>query len=154
MSKGQHRPKVNNFGWIPKIVNFHSIDLKFEEELQIWVFNSTNNCFWRQNCFLDFCKCRALHDVFLLFCRSVFISPTGHNSKPIIMKLYQIVEVVSTEKSIDFEVKGHLEVKFLKSSFFIQLTWKLNKICILCHWFGKLTIFEVKVSKVNSRSNF
>ena len=49
-------------------------------------------------------------------------SPTGHNSKPIIMKLYQVVEVVSNEKPIDFEVKGHLEIKFLKSSFFIQLT--------------------------------
>ena len=48
-------------------------------------------------------------------------SPTSHNSKPIIMKLYQVVEVVSTEKPFDFEVKGHLEVKFLKS-FFIRLT--------------------------------
>ena len=56
--------------------------------------------------------------------------PTGHTSKPIIMKLYQVVEVVSTEKHIDFEVKGHLEVKFLKLSFFIWLTLNLNKICI------------------------
>ena len=50
----------------------------------------------------------------LLFCLSVCLSPTGHNSKPIVMKLYQVVEVVSTEKPIYFEVKGHLEVKFLK----------------------------------------
>ena len=56
--------------------------------------------------------------VYVSFC----LSPTGHNSKPIIIKLYQVVEVVSSEKPIDFEVKGHLEVKFLKSSIFI---WKI-----------------------------
>ena len=37
---------------------------------------------------------------------SVSLSPTGHNSKPIVIKLYQVVDVVSTEKPIDFEVKG------------------------------------------------
>ena len=63
---------------------------------------------------------RFCYSVFL--CLSVCLSPTGHNLKPIVMKLYQVVEVVSTEKPIDFEVKGHLEVDFLKSSFFIQLT--------------------------------
>ena len=33
-------------------------------------------------------------------------SPTGHNSKLINMKHYDVVEVVLTEKRIDFEVKG------------------------------------------------
>ena len=46
----------------------------------------------------------------------------GHNSKLIVMKLHQVVEVASTEKPIDFELKGHLELKFIKSSFIIQLT--------------------------------
>ena len=52
------------------------------------------------------------------------LSPTDHNSKPMVMKLWQVVEVISTEKPIDLrsKVKGHLEVEFLKSSFFIQLT--------------------------------
>ena len=57
------------------------------------------------------------------------------------MKLYQVVEIVSTEKLIDFEVKGHLQVKFLK--FLIQLIWNLN-IYILRHWIGKPTILEAK----------
>ena len=46
--------------------------------------------------------CTTFHSVCLFVC----LSPTGHNSKPIVMKLYQVVEVVSTEKPIDFEVKG------------------------------------------------
>ena len=66
-----------------------------------------------------FAKYRAMHDVSFV-CLSVCQSLTGHNSKPIIMKLYQVVEVVTTEKPIDFEVKGHFEVKFLKSSFFLS----------------------------------
>ena len=90
----------------------------------------------RSNLFYGLCKYRALHDVFFLFCLSLL--SVAHNSKLIVMKLYQDVEVVSTEKPIDFEVE------FLKSSFFIRLTWNLNKICILRHWIGKPTIFEVK----------
>ena len=31
--KGQHRPKVNNLVGVSKILNFHPIDLKFEEDL-------------------------------------------------------------------------------------------------------------------------
>ena len=38
-SKRQHRPKVNNWGEISKILNFHPIDLKFEEYLYIWSLN-------------------------------------------------------------------------------------------------------------------
>ena len=39
------------------------------------------------------------------------------NSKPIVMTIYQVVEVASTEKPIDVEVKGHLEIRFLKVIF-------------------------------------
>ena len=45
--KGQHRPNS-------KIVNFHPIHLKFEEELHIWSLNSTTNYCWGQICFMDF----------------------------------------------------------------------------------------------------
>ena len=53
----------------------------------------------------------AFRSVFLLFgCLSVCLfvcqSPTGHNFKPIFTKLYQVREVVSTEKPLDFELKG------------------------------------------------
>ena len=78
-----------------------------------------------------------------LVCLSVYQSPTGHNFKPIVLKLYEVVEVVSTEKPIGFAVKGHLEVKFLKSSFFIRLIWKLNRTCRVHHWIGKPTIFFI-----------
>jgi len=44
------------------------------------------------------------------FCYSVNLSvcqsPAGHNSKQVVMKLYQVAEVVSTEKPVDFEVQG------------------------------------------------
>ena len=42
----------------------------------------------------------------LSVCLVVWQLPTGHNLKPIFTKLYHVVEVVSTEKPIDFEVKG------------------------------------------------
>ena len=45
MSKGQHRPNVNNFGEISKILNFHPIDLKFEEDIYVGSLNSTTNSF-------------------------------------------------------------------------------------------------------------
>ena len=32
-SKGQHRSKVNNLGEISKFLNFHPIDLKFEDDI-------------------------------------------------------------------------------------------------------------------------
>ena len=65
------------------------------------------------------------------------------------MKLYQ----VSTEKPIDFEVKGHLEVKFLKSSFYLQLTWKFNRMKIDYFSeknddFGSLTLSLPLTSKI------
>ena len=40
-SKGHHRPKVNNFFQISKILNFHLINFKFEDDLHIRSLNST-----------------------------------------------------------------------------------------------------------------
>ena len=53
-----------NIGQLSKIVNFHPIDLKFEEDLRIWSLNSTTNYFLGQICFMDFA---SLHDVLFLF---------------------------------------------------------------------------------------
>jgi len=92
--------------------------------------------------------------VILAVCLCVCQLHTVHNFKLIVIKLFQVGEVVSTETPLDFEVKGHLEVKFQISSFFIRLTWNLKKICTLHHRIGKPTLVEVKRSKVKSRSNF
>ena len=48
-AKGQHRPKVNNFGEFSKILDFHPIDLKFEENLYFRSLNSTTNYFRGQH---------------------------------------------------------------------------------------------------------
>ena len=93
-----------DIGRISKIVNFHPIALKFEEELHNWSLISTTNDFWGQICFMDFASvvlCTTSSS-----CYFVCLSPAGHNSKPIFIKLYQVVEGVSTEKPIDFEFKG------------------------------------------------
>ena len=49
-SKGQHGPKgqhgVNNLGGISKILNFHPIDLKFEEDLYFTSLNSSSQLFF------------------------------------------------------------------------------------------------------------
>ena len=42
-SKGQHRPKGNKLAKISKILNFHPIDLKFEQDLYFRSLNSTTN---------------------------------------------------------------------------------------------------------------
>ena len=43
-----------NIGRISKIVNFHPIAVKFEEEFHIWSLNWTTNYFWGHICFMDF----------------------------------------------------------------------------------------------------
>ena len=48
-SKDQHRLKVNNLGEISKILNFHPIDLKFEEDLYFRSRNSNNQLFFKVN---------------------------------------------------------------------------------------------------------
>ena len=90
-----------NLGGISKIVNLHPIDLKFEEELHIWSSSTNTNYFLMSNSFDGFRKYCAVQFVILFVCQS----PTGHNSKLIIMKLYQAVEVVTTEKPIDSSEK-------------------------------------------------
>ena len=58
------------------------------------VIEFNHQLFLRSNLFYGFYRCRVLH------------------------------EVVSTEKPVDFEVKGHLEVKFLKSSSYWLKIWR------------------------------
>ena len=58
---------------------------------------------------------------------SVCLSPAGHNFKPSVMKLYQVVEVVSTEKPIDFEVKGQISRShWLEQSSSMIDVWELE----------------------------
>jgi len=49
-----------NSSRISKIVNFHLIDLKFEEELHIWSLNWTTNYCWGQICLQVSCSARRL----------------------------------------------------------------------------------------------
>ena len=80
---------------------------------------------------------------------------------PIDLKFERDLHIASLnwETNYFFEVKRQPKVKTSriikfsteKSSNYILLTWKLN---IVHHWIGEATIFEVKRSKVNSRSNF
>ena len=59
-----------NIGRVSKIVNFHPIDLKFEEDLYL-VIELNHQLFLRSNLFYGFCKYRALHDVvFLLLAKT------------------------------------------------------------------------------------
>ena len=81
-------------------------------------------------CLFVTCK---MKDFSSQFCYSVCLVCLSIDSSQFYIDRHEtliIVQVVSNEKAIDFEIKGHFEVKFLKSSFFIWLTWKLNRICI------------------------
>ena len=44
---GQNRPKVDKLGDFSKILNFHPINLKFEEDLYFRLMNSTSESFLR-----------------------------------------------------------------------------------------------------------
>ena len=107
-------------------------------------------------CLFVTCKIEDFSSILISrFCYSlsVFVcqSPTGHKFKPTFMKLHQVVEVVSTEKPIDFEVKGQIS----KIVIFHPIDWKFEQdLHILLHLIWKPTILEVKRSKVNLRSNF
>ena len=46
-----------------------------------------------------------LVSLFLLFCLSVCLSPTGHNFQPIFTKFYHMVQFVISKKPIVFKVK-------------------------------------------------
>ena len=61
----------DNKGRISEIVNFHPIDLKFEENLYFRSLNSISKLFLRSNLFYGFCRYRALHDISLFVCLSV-----------------------------------------------------------------------------------
>ena len=87
---------------------------------------------------------------------SVCLSPTGHNFKPIFMKLQHMVELVITKKPLIFEVKrSAAEVVFLKSSIFIRLTWYLKKIYISGDWIKPANYFGgLRQLKGQHRPNF
>ena len=95
---------------------------------------------------LLFCVCLA---VCLFGCQS----PTGHNSKPTVMKLYQVVEVVSTEKPIDFAVKGRIskivifhpiDFKFEQDLHIASLNWETN------YFWGQIVEGQLKVNLLKS----
>ena len=95
-------------------------------------------------CLFVCCKIEDFSSILIrrFFFLSVCLSPTGHNSKPIVMKRYQVVEVVSTEKPIDFEVKGQrsssgqiskiifhpIDLKFEQDLHLASLSWETNYI--------------------------
>ena len=59
--------------------------------------------------------------LFVCLCMSVILHTRGRNSCPIFMKFEPQIGIRISRSPIDFKVKLHLEVKFLKS-FFIPLT--------------------------------
>ena len=74
---------------------------------------------------------------YLFGCMSL---PAGHSSKLIIMKLYKVVEVVSTEKPIDFEVKGHQFCQISKILNFHPIDLKFEE--------------DLHIRSVNSTNNY
>ena len=53
-------------------------------------------CLFFVTCKIDIFQVQYIGESIFLFCLFLCLSATGHNAKPIIMKLYQVVEVVST----------------------------------------------------------
>jgi len=119
-----------NIGQISKIVNFHPIHLKFEEELYIWSLNWTTNYFWGQICFVDFasivlCMTYSSCSVHL----SVFLSLAGHNFKPIFRKPPHGRDIHKEEaycfwgQKVNIGQRSTTNMEFLKSSIYIRFTW-------------------------------
>ena len=130
---GQPRPKVNILGEISKILNFYPIDLKYEKDWYLviefnqplifevkfilWILQISCSArrllvTWKIEDFSGMLVSRFCYSVCLYVCLSI---ACRSQFKTNLHKLYKVVQVVSTEKPIDFEVKGHLDVKFLKS---------------------------------------
>jgi len=66
-----HTVQKVNIGRVSKTVNFHLIDVKFEEELYICSVNYSTNCFWGQTCFMDFASIVRRTTSFCHFCSSI-----------------------------------------------------------------------------------
>ena len=81
------------------------------------------------------------------FCYFVCLSPVGHNSKPIFMKLYHMVVCYKLEaycfwgQKVNVGQRSTTKVVFLKSSIFITLTWNLKRIYISGHWIKPANYF-------------
>ena len=108
-------------------------------------------------CYLQnrrFFKCNG--SSILLFCLSLCLSPTGHNSKPIIMKLHQVVEVVSTEKPIDWGQRSSwgrsskivifhpIDLKFEQDLHIASLNWESS------YFWGQKVKGQLKVKLLKS----
>ena len=114
----------------------------------MYSFASPHALYWRISlvCFY-ISKIEAFSSILVRrFCYSVCLSPTGHNSKLIVMKLSQVVEVVSTEVYWFWGQKSTWG-QISKIVIFHPIDLKFEQdLYILRHWIGKPTIFEVKRS--------
>ena len=114
-------------------------------------------------------KYKNLTSLFVCLCVCLFVCLSAHfQPKPLNRSFWNFqrlmspilrrsrVEVLKNlvdQKGLHRPI-GQFEPNFLKPSHFLQLIWNLTKICMVPHWIGKPTIFEVTRSKVISRSNF
>ena len=110
---------LRSIGRFSKILNFHPIDSKFEEDLHIKSLKSTT--------------------IFQVNIGQMV--NTGQisniiNFHPIDLKFEQDFHIKSLNSTTNYFLRSTL-ARFLKSSIFIRLTWNLNKIfinmTIMCH---------------------
>ena len=154
MSKGQHRPKVNNLGAVSKIINFHPIDLKFEQDLHFRWMNSTTYYFWGyhrpkgQN--------RSKGQFGPTFIKlSIFIRLIW-NLKRNCISCPWIQPPINFMINISQKVKIGQKAKFPKSSIFIQLSSNLNRMYISGHLIQPPIIFVVTIGEkvdINQKVN-
>ena len=98
----------------------------------LWLPFSCSACYLQNRRFFKY-----IGQSILWFCLSVCQSPTGHNLKPIFTKLHQVIEVASTEKPIDFEVKVQRSSwgPISKIIIFHPIDLKFEQhFCTVCHW--------------------
>ena len=137
----------SSWGQICKIVIFHPIDLKFEQDLHIASLNLETNYFWGQNLkgqlkvkllksshFIW--KVINLHPINLKVGQDLHRSSLNFGKQLLLRSKCQRSTQGQTSKIITFHLK--------KSSVFIWVTWKLSGNCIMHHWIWKPTILRSK----------